>query len=363
MNIKNSRNPSTFISLLFALYFLFFTACVGYVVQSSHGEGNDFKEKIALFPFDNLSNDKDALIYVMPVLKNILKKKGLEVIDEDNLNKFLCRERVITNGHISKDIALKIRERFGVNTILTGSIISFVSGENPKFGISARLINSSNGNIIWADYASATGDDFTKILGLGKLRTMDSLIPKVMERLFTSFSTTLPYKEIESTYKIAVMPFQNKSRFRDAGKIATYMFLVELFKNQVFEPVEYGNVRKLIVDLRVRSRGELTYKNIEALSKFLGVDGVLVGTVELYSDRVGVSSAPEVAITARLLDARKNRILWYNSYQLNGEENIIVFDWGRMRSVDKVAYKVVSKLVEKMETVKWHKQQSSVNGQ
>ena len=78
-----------------------------------------------------------------------------------------------------------------------------------------------------------------------------------------------------------------------------------------------------------------------------------MGTVELYSEGLETSSPPEVAINARLIDVRKNRILWYDGYQLNGDEDIIAFDWGRIRSVDNVAYEVVQKLIEKMGTVKW----------
>ena len=63
---------------------------------------------------------------------------------------------------------------------------------------------------------------------------------------------------------------------------------------------------------------------------------------------------PDIMISARLLDARDNRILWYNSRQLNGDDKIKVLDWGKIRSADKVAYSAVSELVENMETARWH---------
>jgi len=311
------------------------------------------KTKIALFPFENFTDDKDALIKIMPVLKEQLEEKGLEVVDEENLNKFLLKERVRSTGYISKDMAQKIGEELNAQATLVGSINSLFPEKNLRVGLSARLINSSDGTILWANHASATGDDFTTILGLGTIKTIDRLTSLVVGRLFDSFRITPPYKEKEFTYRIAVMPFQNKSRHRDAGIIATYMFLVQLFKNKGFEPVEYGEIRRLTVDLRVRYRGELDHKSIEALSESLDVDGILVGTVELYSEGLVTSSPPEVTISARLIDARKNKILQYNRHQLNGDEGIIILDWGKIRSVDNVAYKVVSKLVEKMETAKW----------
>jgi TolB-like protein len=310
------------------------------------------KLNIALFPFENFTQDRNALTSVMPVLRDRLEARGLDVLNEDSLNRFLLKERIRSTGYISRDIARKIRDELNVQVILVGSVNSFFPGENPRVGFSARLINSSDGSILWANHASATGEDFTTVLGLGKVRTIDRLISKVMDKLLGSFSISPHYKEIESTYRIAVMPFQNKSKIRDAGMIATYMFLVELFKNQRFQPVEYGEVRRLTVDLRVRGKGELDLKNTETISKSLGADGILVGTVELYNEGEG-TLPPEVIISARLIDARKNRILWYDGYQYNGDEGIIILDWGRIRSAENVAYKAVSKLLKEMSKAKW----------
>ncbi len=360
MNNDNKRKyimwkiSKSFSFLLTTLFFLFFSACIGYVDRQHQGEKKDFKEKIALFPFDNFSDARDALTDVMPALNGQLKKKGLEVTDEKILNEFLLKNRIRNTGYISKDIAMKTGKELNAGAVLVGSVISFSTGENPQFGLVARLIDSSSGTILWADYASGTGDDFSSILGLGRLQTVESLIPDITDRLFISFSVEPPYKMKESTYKIAVMPFQNKSRYREAGAIVAQMFLSELFWSQRFEPVEYGEIKRLIVDFRVRYRGELDYKNIKALSESLGVDGILVGTVESYSDGVETNSPPDVSITARLLDARKNRILWYNHFSLNGDEKISILDFGKIRSVDKVAYKAVSGLVKTMETAKWH---------
>ena len=333
-------------------FFLLFAFCFLLFAHSEAAQPSQ-KIKIALFPFENLTDDKTALEQIMPVLKGQLEAKGLEIVDENSLNKFLLKERIRSTGYISKDIAQKIGKELNVKAILVGSINSFYPQKNPQVGLLARLIDSTDGSILWANQASATGEDFTKILGLGTVTNMDRLISIVTDRLLTSFNITSPYKEKELTHRIAVMPFQNKSRHKDAGTIATYMFLVELFKNKGFEPLEYGEIRRLIVDLRVRNKGELDYNSIKALSENLGVEGILVGTVEFYSDGLDTSSPPEVAISARLINTRKNRIVWSDSVQLNGDEGIVVFDWGRIRSVDDVADRVVTKLIQRMATIKW----------
>ena len=339
-------------SLLYALRTLLLAFSTLLFSNAEAAQQSD-KLRIALFPFENLTDDNNALKEIMSVLKSQLEKKGLEIVDDDSLNKFLLKERVRSTGYVSRDIAEKMEKELNVKAVLVGSITSYYPIKNPQVGILARLIDSTNGVILWANQASATGEDYTKILGLGTVKTMDRLIPIVVGRLLDSFSSETPPKAKELTHRIAVMPFQNKSKHKDAGMVVTYMFLVELFKNAGYEPVEYGEIRRLTVDFRIRHRGELDYKNIGGMSEALGVDGIVVGTVELYSDGLDTSLTPEVAISARLISAHKDRIVWSGGIQLNGDEDIIALDWGRIRAVDSVAYKVVKELMQNMEKAKW----------
>jgi TolB-like protein len=206
--------------------------------------------------------------------------------------------------------------------------------------------------ILWADHAAATGEDFTTILGLGTIKTIEKVASKVIEKLLDSFSSSPPEKEKESTIKIGVMPFQNKTKTRDVGMIVTNMFIVELFKSKKFEPLEYGEVRRLIVDRRVKDKGEIDYMNIEAISGDVGVDAVIVGTVELYQESQG-NAPPEVTISIRLIDARNKKIRWSDTMHCTGGDDVLILDWGRVRSAENVVSKTVWKLVQKMDRIKW----------
>ena len=350
INSRNSRNSRNF--LLFALFFLLLALCPSLFAASDVAQSTQ-KTRIALLPFENLTDDKTAFSQIMPVVKDRLEAKGFELVDEDSLNRFLLKERVRSTGYIFRDIAQKMEKELNVKAVLIGAITSYYPVKNPQVGVLARLIDSASGVVLWANQASATGEDFTTILGLGTITSLDKLIPIVVDRLLDSFTIASAQKEKELTHRVAVMPFQNKSRRQDAGMIVTYMFLVDLLKQKGFEPLEYGEIRRLIVDLRVRSKGEIDYKNIESFSDTLNVDGIVVGTVELYSDGLDTSSPPEVAISARLISARKDKILWSDSVQARGDQDIIVLDWGRIRAVDSVAYKAVRKLIQRMEKAKW----------
>ncbi|MBI5664842.1 MAG: hypothetical protein HZC49_07120 [Nitrospirae bacterium] len=310
-------------------------------------------KRVAIFPFENLSDNKDALKHVLPLLIDKLGQKGFEVVDEEDLNSFLCKERIRFSGYVSRELSGKIQKRFNISAVLTGAIISFSGEEIPQFGVMARMIDPSDGSIIWADYSAATGEDFIAILELGRLKTVFSLIPKVIDILFSSFKVEELYKERMPANRIAVMPFKNNTSFSNAGTIATYMFMMELLKSREFIPIEYGDIRDVIIKSGIRRKGDIDYVNIGALAKQLKARGILVGVVDDYSDGIAASAAPNVGITARLIDSSNNNILWYNSSQLSGEDSIIALDWGRIRSVHSVAYSAISSLVKELSKKKW----------
>ncbi len=332
--------------LLIALYSMLFAISNGYAAQTSQNT------KIALFPFENFSEDRTALDIVIPELRIRLEEKGFEVLKDEDLETFLLKERVRSTGYVSKELAAKAAEELKVENIMVGSINTFSKAENPIFGITARLVRTSDGMILWAEHAAATGEDFTMIFGLGAVKNIDELAVKVIKKMLDSFTTSMPEKEKESTFKIGVMPFQNKTKIKDAGMIVTNMFIVELLKSEKFEPLEFGEVRRMIVDHRIKDKGEIDYLNIDAISDDLEIDGIIVGTVERYQESIG-NAPPESTISIRLINAKDKKILWSDTMHCTGGDDILILDWGRVRSAENIAYKTVWKLVKKMEKIKW----------
>lgn len=310
--------------------------------------------KVAIFPFENLTEDMDARMAVMPALRERLAEMGVELADEKSVNRVLFKRRVRDIAFVSLDVANELWEEMDAGAVLVGCIVNFVSGDSPQIGLVARLVDTRTGQILWAGFASATGLEFTGILGLGEIKTMDRLLPKALDRLLDSFSTEPPPVHRESTYRIAVMPFKNDTEAKDAELKATYMSLVGLFESKVFEPVEFGEVWKAIFQLRVKDRTQMDYQTIEALSRAVKADGILLGAVETYPSSQSLTLAPKVEMNVRLLDAREKRILWYDSLLETGEKSIILFSWQEVETVDETSYQVISKLIKRMENVRWH---------
>ncbi len=310
------------------------------------------KDRIAIFPFENLSKTPDALSYVMPFIKKQIEDKGVEIVPQKKLEKFLVKYRIRRTGFVSRDTMRKIRKELGVTKVLTGSVINFLQQANPKVGILARLIDTGTGEIVWADYSTATGEDFVTILGLGRIGSVKELSEKVVERLFEGFNPR-QQKQDKNSIRVAVVPFYNTTDYIDAGLIVAYMYIVELFKDPMFDPVELGDLRDLMIRFKIRPNGELRYSEIDALYKKLKIDGIIVGMVDEYSESAYAESAPMVSIFSRLIDAKTKKLLWANFQLLDGDKEIIVLDWRKMRSADKVAYRTITKQIKELEKLSW----------
>jgi len=314
----------------------------------------DPARRVIILPFDNLTDNAGAVKGVLPWIKSALAQKGYAIIDETLTSDILCREGIRLATDLPGESTRAIGKTLRAGTILAGTVFAYKADSSPRIGISARLIDSATGAILWANYASDTGEDFTGLLGLGTITSLHALIPRVVNQLLGSFRSAPPETAPESMYRVVVLPFQNLSKDRHAGMAVTQLFLVELYKNALFDPVEYGDVRKMIVDMRVRHKGELSYERLDEISRALGAGIILTGTVEDFSEGIANAYPPKVAVSARLLDSSRNKIVWFNTLALDGEDKITAFEWGKMRSPDKVAYAVVSDLVKSMEKTPWH---------
>lgn len=312
------------------------------------------KADIAIFPFENLSDNIYAVEKVMPFIRDYFEKKGLKVLDDISIKTFMVENRIRQRGTITKKLAEKLKQEYSVPYVMVGSIITFKDFSTvPKLGLLGRVIDSTNGNILWTNYASATGIDSVGFLGLGRITNIDKLIPVVLERLLSSLSPEALKNEKDNRIRIAVLPFRNATSFIGAGKVVAYMFIDELFRVPGIQPLEFGDIREEVISLNMREIGELSYTSIEQLSKKMNIDMILLGTVEEYMPSSVESLPPKVLIASKIIDARSKRLLWLDDEELNGDDEIKILDLGKLRSVDMVAHDAIRKIIKRMEESIW----------
>jgi TolB-like protein len=149
--------------------------------------------------------------------------------------------------------------------------------------------------------------------------------------------------------KVAVLPFQNISGNKYAGNVVANAYVTELFNTGRFLVEEPGNIRRFMIQERVDTIGEMELDRLKVLGRRLRVDAIVVGTVEEFDGGRGVG-VPVVSVTARMVEASSGRIIWSGQNRRKGDDYIIVFDLGEVRTVTTLTQKVVKEMVD---TIKW----------
>ncbi len=360
--------------IVYGVTLLFFiSSCATY--QKAIPPAVKLKEsrRVALMPMDNLSGERKALEVVFPLARKALEEKGLQVIPDEKVEEFLARGRIRDVGQVCVRVAKGLGKELRADFIMVGSVDSFVPSDIPKIGLSARLVSASDGSVLWAKSLGLSGEDFTRPLGLGTIRSPEELARVAVDELFQSltweasseplalkgpgilgrlFGPSLrAYKregfQISQIKAIAVLPFENASRRREAGRVVANILVSELKNTWGINVIEPGEVRDRMISLRIRAMGEIELEGLKKLGEALGVDAIILGRVHAYDEGVERGATfPRVEISARALHTRTGQILWMARNSHSGEDFQIAMDWGKVRSVITLTQKTLREMLE-----------------
>ncbi|HHD11223.1 MAG TPA: hypothetical protein ENK42_02165 [Deltaproteobacteria bacterium] len=160
-------------------------------------------------------------------------------------------------------------------------------------------------------------------------------------------ATLVNSSEYKRLKKVAVLPFNNISGRKDAGKIVADIYVAELFKSGKYRVEEPGNIKQFLIQERITTIGEMEIERLKVLGRRLKVDAVVAGTVEEFDD--GRGGVPVVSISARMVDSKTGRILWYERIKRRGDDYIIIFDIGLVRSATSLAKKIAKEMIDRIE--------------
>jgi TolB-like protein len=316
---------------------------------------------LALLPFENVSGSVAGARIVMPLVERALTERGYRVLGPEPLEPFLTRRRIRNTGQLSRTHLGELGREHGATVALVGAVAIFNdSPENPQWGLSARLLDADSGTILWAGSAGLTGDDFTIALGLGAIRAPERLaaetvkavlrdLPRAGERVGALSERTglLPsFFGVKAAYRsqaldssppkrIAVLPFENLSERKGAGRIVTDIATTVLARRGRFEVVEPGTVAEALLAIGAAPYGNMDFDTLGALRRRLEADALILGTVWGYSEglKKAATTAPDIALDARMLDMETGRILWVADGARNGEDSRIAMHFGSIRAM------------------------------
>jgi len=140
--------------------------------------------KIVLFPLENISGKWEVPNDIITsIAQDLQKRYGFEVVPPQDLSDFLLRNRIKRFGSITKAQAKGLKRAFGADAVVITWIDLYEKGKNPEIGIGIRFVETETSAVVWSDYVSLTGEDFTSWLGLGKITSIEQLQSKAIEDL------------------------------------------------------------------------------------------------------------------------------------------------------------------------------------
>ncbi len=341
------------------------------------------KMLIAVLPVDNLSAVAAPLEDTTALLRTSLNRNQLLLLEDRILKRFMKRRRIRHSGGIDSRTARAIKEDTGAEAVLITSLETYYDATPPRVSMISRLVSTGElPGIIWMDSIGFSGDESPGVFDLGIIHSVDLLLEKSIETLVTSLANYLPeptqalpidpsspcrgttevsvfprrdprlddlppfpkqkgkrrfrpksyYRsqvlDHRQRYRVAIIPFLNLSKRRNAGEIMTLDFVNQLLRDELYTVVEPGFVKEKLLKYRIQmSKGpSFAAEDIISSKEILGVDLVLAGTVFDYEDSVGT---PKVDFGVNLYEPRSRQIVWSSRSYNNGGDGVFFFDVGR----------------------------------
>jgi hypothetical protein len=116
--------------------------------------------------------------------------------------------------------------------------------------------------------------------------------------------------DFSNIQKIAVMPLENFTPDRYAAAKIRSMIMIELLSKGI-DVTESGQVISSMRELKIRSVAGMSVEEMKDIGRMLGVDALVMGSVETYGISRGISvSYPEASIRLTLIGSQDGLALW-----------------------------------------------------
>ncbi len=128
-----------------------------------------------------------------------------------------------------------------------------------------------------------------------------------------------PKYDFSLIQKIGVLPLENLSQDQQAGERVRKIVVSELLAAGVLDVLEPMQVNQALAKQQIQSISSLSTTQIQELGKSLGVQALIVGSVDTYERlNIGGGAFAEVSITLRAVDATSGAVIWSTSNSAGG---------------------------------------------
>lgn len=191
MQVRKTIN----LSLLLATAIAIFTLGCGGMGPTVflHPEYNfNYVERVAVIPFENLTNSQGAASQITRFfISQLLSSESFEVIEPGEVSRVLAEFSTVRTGDLSKEQISKIGKALKVQGLFFGSVnesSTSRSGSNQVHTVSlvVRLVDSESGETVWSAANTSGGRGFwSKLFGAGTKSTSEVMRECVKKTLST----------------------------------------------------------------------------------------------------------------------------------------------------------------------------------
>ncbi len=150
--------------------------------------------QLALLPFENLTEEKDAARGVATMfLVELLRSGRFKLAEPALVAKVMQGSKVRDVGMVGSDTIRAMGSELKVQAVLLGAIVEYSyrkqeGKEVPVVGISVRLVSTRTGKIIWVGSQFRDGSDKETIFGFGRETSPARIAQRVVNDLVNRMS-------------------------------------------------------------------------------------------------------------------------------------------------------------------------------
>jgi len=159
-------------------------------------------KKVCVLPFENLSKDTDADIKVREVFVTELFRAQIfnDIVDVVEANAALMSLRIRKPNSLDKETIKAIGERLEVDYLILGVLSEYGYGKGKEsgaeVGLSVRMIEVENGNILWTANNFKMGtNSLSRILGISQGPSPMELTRQVVEEIVTALYQEIAHQQ------------------------------------------------------------------------------------------------------------------------------------------------------------------------
>lgn len=132
---------------------------------------------VAVLPFvDHTIRRGAGEIVALETARQLATVPALRVLEPGVVRERSIRQRIVTEGGISRETARLLRGSLEVDLVMSGVVFSFSEGSGtPKVEFDTVLLDARNGEVVWESTSKSSGDEGVVYAHIGAVSTASDL--------------------------------------------------------------------------------------------------------------------------------------------------------------------------------------------